>query len=64
MIATDKGIEELQDRAVKEFVKELKKHTHNYYPSIDSYCVSRHVVLVDDIDKALKEYLGKRVREL
>ena len=60
MIATDREITELQDQAVKEFVKELKKHAHNYYPSIDSYCVSRHVVLVDDIDKALKEYLGDK----
>lgn len=57
MIATDREIKELQDQAVKEFVEELKKHIHNYYPSIDSYCVSRHVVLVGDIDKILKEYL-------
>ena len=60
MIATDREIEELQDQAVKEFAKELKKHTHNCYPSTDSYCVSRRVVLVDDIDKALKEYLGDK----
>lgn len=42
--------------AVKEFAEKLKKKVHNYYPSIDSYCTSRHVILVKDIDELLKEY--------
>lgn len=42
--------------AVEEFVEKLKKKVHNYYPSIDSYCTSRHVILVKDIDELLKEY--------
>lgn len=36
-------------------LNELKKKTHNYYPSIDSYCISQHVVLVKDIDGLIKE---------
>lgn len=42
--------------AVKEFAEKLKEKVHNYYPSIDSYCTSRHVILVKDIDELLKEY--------
>lgn len=38
-----------------DILNELKKKTHNYYPSIDSYCVSQHVVLVRDIDNLIKE---------
>lgn len=38
-----------------DVLNELKKKTHNYYPSIDSYCVSQHVVLVRDIDELIKE---------
>ena len=44
-----------KEQAVKEFVEKLKKKVHNYYPSIDSYCTSRHVILVKDIDELLKE---------
>lgn len=51
-----KTIKELQNEAVREFAEKLKKNTHNYYPSIDSYCCSRHVVLVKDIDELLEEY--------
>lgn len=46
----------VQKQAVKEFVEKLGKKVHNYYPSIDSYCMSRHVILVKDIDELLKEY--------
>ena len=46
----------IERRAVKEFAEKLKKKVHNYYPSIDSYCTSRHVILVKDIDELLKEY--------
>lgn len=45
-----------QRHAVQEFAEKLKKKTHNYYPSIDSYCTSKHVILVKDIDDLLKEY--------
>ena len=38
-----------------DVLNKLKKKTHNYYPSIDSYCISQHVVLVRDIDKLIKE---------
>ena len=38
-----------------DILNELKKKTHNYYPSIDSYCISQHVVLVRDIDKLIEE---------
>lgn len=60
LMRVDKTKEWTLDRAkiegAKEFAEELKKNTHNYYPSIDSYCCSRHVVLVKDIDELLKEY--------
>lgn len=45
-----------KNQAVKEFAEKLKKKVHNYYPSIDSYCTSKHVILVKDIDELLKEY--------
>lgn len=51
-----KYIETEKSKTVKEFVEKLKKKVHNYYPSIDSYCTSRHVILVKDIDELLKEY--------
>lgn len=38
-----------------DVLNEIKKKTHNYYPSIDSYCISQHVVLVRDIDELIKE---------
>ena len=46
----------IERRAIEEFAEKLKKKVHNYYPSIDSYCTSRHVILVKDIDELLKEY--------
>lgn len=46
----------IERRAVEKFAEKLKKKVHNYYPSIDSYCTSRHVILVKDIDELLKEY--------
>lgn len=52
-----KNVLEIEKKnAVKEFAGKLKKKVHNYYPSIDSYCTSRHVILVKDIDELLKEY--------
>lgn len=52
-----KSVLEIEKKnAVKEFAEKLKKKVHNYYPSIDSYCMSRHVILVKDIDELLKEY--------
>lgn len=50
------NIAEQRKQAVKEFAEKLKKKVHNYYPSIDSYCTSKHVILVKDIDELLKEY--------
>lgn len=52
-----KNVLEIEKKnAAKEFAEKLKKKVHNYYPSIDSYCTSRHVILVKDIDELLKEY--------
>lgn len=52
-----KSVLEIEKKnAVKEFAEKLKKKVHNYYPSIDSYCTSKHVILVKDIDDLLKEY--------
>lgn len=54
----EKEIEQLQEekkQAQIDVLNELKKKTHNYYPSIDSYCISQHVVLVRDIDDLIEE---------
>ena len=52
-----KNVLEIEKKnAVEEFAEKLKKKVHNYYPSIDSYCTSRHVILVKDIDELLKDY--------
>lgn len=60
LMRVDKTKEWTLDRAKiegsKEFAEKLKTKTHNYYPSIDSYCCSQHVVLVKDIDELLEEY--------
>lgn len=51
--------QEYREQQVKQakidVLNELKKKTHNYYPSIDSYCISQHVVLVRDIDELIEE---------
>ena len=56
IVITKDELKEYTRRAVKEFAERLKKKVHNYYPSIDSYCMSRHVILIQDIDELLKEY--------
>lgn len=33
----------------EEVVKELQKHSHNYYPSIDHYCTSVKAVKLRDV---------------
>lgn len=58
IIEQDVKIERLKEevkQAQIDVLNELKKKTHNYYPSIDSYCISQHVVLVRDIDELIKE---------
>ena len=50
----------IERRAVEEFVEKLKEKAHNYYPSIDCYCTSKHVILVKDIDELLKEYKNEQ----
>lgn len=54
-LASDKEIRAQVKQAKIDVLNELKKKTHNYYPSIDSYCISQHVVLVRDIDELIKE---------
>ena len=54
-LASDKEILAQVKQTKIDMLNELKKKTHNYYPSIDSYCLSQHVVLVRDIDKLLEE---------
>lgn len=51
---TDMAFKHYND-GMKEFAERLKGKVHNYYPSIDSYCVSRKVVLIADIDNLLGE---------
>mgnify|MGYP002765338518 CR=1 FL=1 len=53
--AIDKEIRAQRKQTRIDVLNELKKKTHNYYPSIDSYCMSQHVVLVRDIDELIKE---------
>ena len=49
-------IQNIVKQAQIDVLNKLKKKTHNYYSSIDSYCISQHIVLVRDIDELLKEY--------
>lgn len=51
-----------QSDTVREFVERLYKQTHNYYPSIDHYCLSKRVILVKDLEELAKEY-GVEVEE-
>ena len=45
-----------QSDTVREFVEQLYKQTHNYYPSIDHYCLSKRVILVKDLEELVAEY--------
>ena len=47
--------DEIKFVAIKEFAERLRKKCHNYYPSIDSYCISRYAVEIADIDNLVKE---------
>lgn len=49
------SLQESYKQAQIDVLNELKKKTHNYYPSIDSYCISQHIVLVRDIDELIEE---------
>ena len=62
-LASDKEILAQVKQAKIDVLNELKKKTHNYYPSIDSYCLSQRVVLVRDIDELLKEYENGKDKE-
>lgn len=48
--------EEVRKETAREILQTLYRQTHNYYPSIDSYCVSRKVILVKDLEDACKKY--------
>lgn len=56
VVITKAELKEYKRQAVKVFAERLKKKVHSYYPSIDSYCMSRHVILIQDINELLKEY--------
>lgn len=51
-----KQLKTAKSEAIKEFAERLKE---NYFPSIDSYCTIRNVVLTTDIDNLLKEMVGE-----
>lgn len=59
-LETIKAINKCKAEAIKEFAERLKTKTHNYYPSIDSYCCSQKVVTVKDIDNLVKEMTEER----
>lgn len=48
-------IKRASNEAIKEFAERLKAKCHNYYPSIDSYCISRKAVELTDIYNLVKE---------
>lgn len=50
-------IDETKAATVKKMQEKLKERTHNMYPSIDSYCLSKKAVFVSDIDQIAKEIL-------
>lgn len=43
-------------KRLREFVERLYKQTHNYYPSIDHYCLSKRVILVKDLEELAVQY--------
>lgn len=45
---------------VRKMQERLKAKTHNMYPSIDSYCLSRKAVFITDIDQIVKEMLEEK----
>lgn len=51
----------MQSNTVREIVERLYKQTHNYYPSIDHYCLSKRVILVKDLEELVAEY-GMKVK--
>ncbi len=57
-ISTMHDIDEQRKQAVQEFVDKLRMRARNYYPSIDNYCTSKHIILVKDVDELLKEVFG------
>lgn len=59
-ISTMHDIDKQREQAVKEFMDKLKMKARSYYPSIDNYCTSRHVILVKDIDELFKEVFGNK----
>lgn len=54
--------EKAERDAAREILQYLYKNTHNYYPSIDSYCLSRKVILVKDLEDICRKY-GVEVEE-
>lgn len=58
LINAFKLVEKAKTEAYKEFAERLKAKCHNYYPSIDSYCVGVKAVGFKDIDNLVKEVVG------
>lgn len=54
--------DEVRKETAKEFIDFANNMCHNYYPSIDNYCVSQKAVPLKDIRKFAREY-GVEVEE-
>lgn len=48
----------VKSEVIEEFVERLKRKRHNYFPRIEGYCVSKKVVLLEDIISLSKEMTG------
>ena len=43
------------NKAFEKILERLRRKVHNYYPSIDHYCLSEHAVKMSDIEKIVQE---------
>lgn len=43
------------NKAFDKILERLRRKVHNYYPSIDHYCLSEHAVKMSDIEKIVQK---------
>ena len=43
------------NKAFDKILERLRRKVHNYYPSIDHYCLSEHAVKMPDIEKIVQK---------
>lgn len=49
-------VKEYRKKVLEEFADKLKDRFHNYYPSVNTYCISTKAVSYEDLFKTLREF--------